>query len=223
MPLSDAQKNLHWGQPDGWGRVCAQNKWRMVKGRLDIEAIEANGSEFHGKVWAFAEAIALKNNRAVTPDDLRKGTYTFALGTAKSLTKFENADLDRVLLVFQLLIEPDNLSAVKDWLAYEKFDKARAEIERCRKAREVCNVTLPDDPGERRRHLHFINQNPQGVIKHLVRQRFAGVLPEDMPLSDLRDFSKTLKNRRAYENRPVQPNETPVAIEEELPDEMVPF
>jgi hypothetical protein len=208
MPLNAAQIKLHWAgnrSHDGFWRVCAVNHWRMVGGRLDAEARRDGPGDWHSKVWACAEAIARANHTAVTPDDLRKGTYMLALGAAKSLTKFDNTDLDRVLVMFRLLVEPEDLRTVKDWLAYEVFDRARAEIDRCKRQGVTCNVTLPDDPGERRRHLYFIYQSPEAVVAHFVKTRFRGVEPEDMCLRDLRDFSKTLKTRRDYNDREARP------------------
>jgi len=205
MPLSEAQTDLHWSMRVGWGAVCQTNAWRIRDHRLFPEAHKADFSQWHAKVWAFAELIARQNHRAVTPDDLRKGTYMFALGTPKSLTKFDNGDLDRVLILFRLLVEPDDLKAVKDWIAYERFDQAKAEIARCKRQGVSCNVTLPDDPGERRRHLFFVSKYPDAVIRHFVVDRFQGVQPEDMPLRDLRQLTTTLKNRRDYSNREAKP------------------
>jgi len=224
MPLSDAQQDLHWNARYGWGRVCQANDWYATKGRLLPEATKGDFSQWHKKVWAFAELLARQNNRAVTPDDLRKGTYMLALGVPKSLTKFENGDLDRVLIVFRLLIEPDDLRAVRDWMAYEAFDQAKAEIARCKAAGMPVTIELPDDPGERRRHLHNIERLPEAVKMHLVRHRFGGTLPEDMSLKELRQFSMIVKNRRDYGRRTELNAHSPVFIGEAIiPDENIPF
>ena len=217
MPLNAAQIKLHWAgnrSRDGFWRVCAVNHWRMIGGRLDAEARRDGPGDWHAKVWACADALARENHTAVTPDDLRKGTYMLALGAAKSLTKFDNTDLDRVLILFRLLVEPDDLKAVKDWIAYERFDQAKAEIARCKRQGVSCNVTLPDDPGERRRHLFFVSKYPDAVIRHFVADRFHGVQPEDMPLRDLRQLTTTLKNRRNYSNRPAVPRAAAPQLQE---------
>lgn len=203
MPLNAQQIDLHWNRRVGWARVCQANDWYACKGRLDPEAVKGDYSQWHKKVWAFADLVARQHARAVTPDDLRKGVYFLALGEPKSLTKFENDDLDRVLILFRLLVEPDDLKALQDWMAYERFDQAKAEIARCKAQGIPCHAELPDNPGERRRHLYFISKSPEAVVMHFVRTRFYGKLPEDMSVAELRQFSMTLKNRRDYSNRPV--------------------
>lgn len=200
--LTEAQKDLHWSASRGWGRVCAVNRWSMVAGTLSASAVGPADSEWHAKVWAAALALATARAHAIEPNDLRQGAYVIALGESKSLTKFNNGDLDRVLVLFRLLIEPDDLRAVTDWRAYERFDQAAAERLRCRQQGIPFHVELPDDPGERRRHLNAVRDLPEAIVRKFARDRFAGTLPEDMTLAQLRDFTRTIKNRRAYNNRP---------------------
>jgi hypothetical protein len=196
----------------------------MIEGRMHDEARRGDFSQWHKKVWAFAELIARQAGRAVLPDDLRKGTYMLAVGTPKSLTVFENADMDRVLIVFRLLVEPDDLRAVKDWLAYEAFDQAKAEIARCRSMGVPCDIALPDDPGERRRHLHTIDKLPEAVRRHLLRNRFAGRLAEDLTLRELRQFTMIVKNRRDYTSRnQLNAHKAQFVDEVTVPDERVPW
>lgn len=201
MPLTDAQKTLHWSYTHGWAAVCRANRWPTSAScnRFADDARREACSEWHRKVWEFAETIARQQYRAVTADDLRKGCYMLALGSPKSLTQFNNADLDRVLVVFRLMIEPDDLGAVRDWLAYEAFDHARKEIA----AGRPC--ALPDDPGERRRHMHTLHNVPEAVLRHLLHDRFGGQNLEDLSLRDLREFTTTIKNRRNYADRPAVP------------------
>src|SRR5258706_8715300 len=117
--LTEAQTSLHGNNRHGWGAVCEVNNWYLEKGRLAPQAALAERSQWHQRVWAFAGIVAQRSGRAVVVDDLRKGCYLFALGTLKSLTAFDNEDLDRTLNAFALLIDPDNLNAVKDRIAYE--------------------------------------------------------------------------------------------------------
>ncbi|GEM_PF-5459134 len=196
MALSEAQTSLHWNNQYGWGRVCSVNGWWMENGRLSAEANGKDHSQWHAQVWAFATMLADQQNKAVAPDHLRKGTYLFALGKLKSLTQFDNEDLDRCLNAFALLIGPDNLDAVKDRLAYEEFDRVMAEIARCKRLDIECDLKVPDHPGERRRHLAFVRRN--GAPRSLLVERFNGRDPEDMPLWQLRQLTATLKNRRPY-------------------------
>jgi len=70
----------------------------------------------------------------------------------------------------------------------------------------------------------FIGKTPQAVMLHLARNRFAGTLPEDMSLAQLRQFSMILKNRRDYGRRTELNAHTPVFVGEPMiPDEELPF
>lgn len=227
MPLTDRQKSKYFGRVDGWARVRHANDWNMVNGRLSPEAAKAEFSQWHGQVWAFAEVLARQNHRAITLDDLRHGAHWLALGTPKSSKALNNADFDRVLIVFKLLIDPNDIGTtpknnpVADWIAFQQFEAAKREIARCRELRIPCAVALPDDPGERRRQLYFIGLKTPQYVMRIVRERFAGQLPEDMSLRDLRQLSMTLDNRT---NAQPAPRPAPVVEKPtEVPDDMIPW
>lgn len=204
--MTEPQKKLHWngrhGQP-GWYGVAGANAWQMEKGRLRENALKSKESEWHAGVWACAAALAKKENRSVTAEDLRHGCYAYALGAPKSSNDFTNSDLDRVFIIFRLLVNPDDLKAVADWREYQRFDQAKKETVRCREQRIHCTVELPEDPGERRRQLFFIRQTPEAVVLKFLRDGFHGRDLEDLELWELRNLSKTLHNRKKYNDRPV--------------------
>ncbi|HWY76906.1 MAG TPA: hypothetical protein VN281_14890, partial [Verrucomicrobiae bacterium] len=154
MSLTQPQISLHWNNEHGWGRVCGVNNWRMEGGLLVPGAVGPDRSQWHERVWAYADMPSLL--RFPAADRLRKGCYLFALGTLKSLTQFDNEDLDRVLNAFALLINPEDLRAVHDRLAYEKFDTVSRRIAEAKRLGIECDEKLPDHPGERRRHLAFL-------------------------------------------------------------------
>jgi hypothetical protein len=202
--LSEFQTPLHWRL---WGEVCRKNHWHDVGGRVADEAqLTRNTSDYHRTVWAFAEMLARQGNRPVVADHLRKGAYCDMLARPKSLTQFDNADLDRVLVLFRLLIEPADLTAGKDYAAYKEYDRVKAEIARCRHLKVPCALTLPDDPGQRRRLLNAVKQAPLALVNYFLRQEteyFLTMDYESLPLAKLHSLVRTLKNRRAEFHRPV--------------------
>jgi hypothetical protein len=200
--LSEFQTPLHWRL---WGEVCRKNNWHDVRGQVAESALRKE-SEYHQSVWAFAEMLARQGNRPVVADHLRKGAYCDMLARPKSLTQFDNADLDRVLVLFRLLIEPADLTAGKDYAAYKEYDRVKAEIARCRHLKVPCALTLPDDPGQRRRLLNAVKQAPLALVNYFLRQEteyFLTMDYESLPLAKLHSLVRTLKNRRAEFRRPV--------------------
>lgn len=121
MPLTPAQTTLHWRQ---WGAVAHANDWRMVKGRLAEDAERAR-SIFHKLVWRDAARLAQQHSRAVTADDLRHGCYTTATTSVPgwpknalpvaSLADLGNRTFSRVLVLFALLIDDEDLGALIKW------------------------------------------------------------------------------------------------------------
>lgn len=201
--LTKSQLELHWNSchGTGWGSVCHVNHWRMTDGRLSPQARGPQTSDWHKAVWAYAQMLAGQSGREVTPDHLRKGAYIYAFGKSKSLTAFDNDELDRTLNVFALLINPVNLEAVTERLAYENYDRAmRSRAERKRLGIES-DERLPDHPGERKRHLWFARSVNADYLRAILRDRFHGRRPEDLSLGQLRELTRTLKNR-PHANRP---------------------
>lgn len=139
--LSKLQIAKHWRT---WGTVLAANHWRAK----DFPAnLGADRSPFHKQVVAFAQTLALKaGGFIVTADDLRHGCAWAALGKPKSFTKFNNSDFDRILVLYELLINPENLRAVMAWNEYENGG----------------------DPGSRRRLLNRIRKAPQSSVQHIL-------------------------------------------------------
>lgn len=204
--MTEAQTKLHWngkyGQP-GWYAVRTRCMWVFTKGRIHADAFKGDPSApYHLKVWQTANSLADAQNRSLKEDDLRHAVYVLALGRNKSSKDFDNEDLDRVLAVFRMLAAPDNLAAMQEWQAYERFDAVK-RLNARRLERGEPAEPLPDHPGERRRELWFIRQH--GCPDKLLRERFGGRQPEDMRLSELRELVRTLKNRREYHSPASRP------------------
>lgn len=121
MPLTPAQTVLHWRQ---WGDVVQANDWRMAKGRLLPEA-ESGRSLFHKLVWRDAARLAQQHRRGLTADDLRHGCYLTATTKVPgwprsalpcaSLADLGNRTFSRVLVLFALLVDDDDLGALIKW------------------------------------------------------------------------------------------------------------
>jgi hypothetical protein len=128
--LTDAQKLLHWRQ---WNAACRANEWRADKGRL---APAARASEdrtiYHRFVWREAERLAAQAHRAVTADDLRHACYRVATTAVPgwpqsaraidSMSGLDNRAFSRVLVLWALLIDDEDLSAQIKWDHPERSD-----------------------------------------------------------------------------------------------------
>lgn len=183
--LNASQESLHWNTIRGWGAVVVRNNWRVEKGRLVPAAAEAvHRSTWHLTVWNIAQQTAHEELRAMTANDLRHACYIHALGKLKKHKAFTNAEFDRVLAIFAVLIDPDDLDAVMKKHDYE----------------------AGGDPGEARRHLHFIRGVPAAYTKSILiaEEKFYGSTHYlSFPLAKLRTLTTTLKNRHAEFHRPV--------------------
>jgi hypothetical protein len=214
MALSQPQTDLYWRQ---WGRVTRTNHWHADCTALTLPGSRARGrcprfrgadhSQWHRGVFGCAELLARQAGRAISADDLRKGCHVYAFGSVTSSKHLDNEQFDRLLNVFSLLIDSDNLVAVAERNDYEAYDRAAARISECRRLGIDADVVLPDHPGERRRHLAFLGKIPEGVVASICRDKFGSTSWRTLPLASLRHLTMTLKNRRAYEHRPMRPAE----------------
>lgn len=101
-----------------WRNCCLANEWHMVKGRLDFnpERLTDEGR----KVMTFARQRAVTEKRGITLDDMRHGAHWLALGKDKSSAHLNNAEVDRVVCLFRVLQDPDDLDSRIKWEAYER-------------------------------------------------------------------------------------------------------
>ena len=77
------------------------------------------------------EVIALQRARAagrgMTADDLRHAGHVVALGRPVSSNDLDNRDLDRVMSLWRLLADPEDLSAVMAWEKPATAERRRME------------------------------------------------------------------------------------------------
>src|SRR5262245_2296941 len=93
-----------------WGAVCAANGWRMERGRLCGRDSETR-SDWHREVFALAAQHAGSEHREITPDNLRRACIAKVSGHFKSTYDLTNAQLDALLNLYTVLIEPTDLDA----------------------------------------------------------------------------------------------------------------
>lgn len=105
-----------------WAAVVSRHGWRMDRAthRLVGQRADAWGgpetTRIYARTWQHADLLARRTARGVRPDDLRHGVHVAALARDLSSTRLDNAQLDRVLLAFRLLTDPDDLTAMEHWL-----------------------------------------------------------------------------------------------------------
>jgi hypothetical protein len=91
-----------------WGKAFAAN-WSRASGRV-VPVSPQPGGDWARKIEVLAEQSAAAEFRAASVDDYRHASHVVGLGRAKSSKALSNADLDRVLNLFRLLQDADQLA-----------------------------------------------------------------------------------------------------------------
>ena len=148
-----------------WSAVCRALGWRMVAGRLELGGGRA-ANEHRSRVIAAATAIAAKEHRAPTLDDLRHGCYVVALGCDRDTLKLNNREVDAVTSLFKLLVDETNIAA--------DLRLSNPDIgERERLVRAIIRLRVPDA---------LIDE----VCRHSFAPVYSAPFHEDLPLPNLR-------------------------------------
>ncbi len=169
-----------------WNNCCRANAWKVQGGFATVD--EARLSDESRKILAFARQRAMMRDGAVLLeaqpvrlDDLRHAAHILALGRDKSSDKLTNAEVDRVVCLFKLLADPDDLGARLAWDAYQRGE----------------------DPGETKRLEYFIRQTPEAYVRHISADKFGTREWENLTQIQKRDLAKTLSQRnRTKQARP---------------------
>ncbi len=181
--MTEAQK-FHFYFP-AWTACVKANGWRKEKGRLQLSGQQAEvgdqtsdfrppTSEELAKVLTFATQRALTAGRSLTVDDLRHGCHVLALGRDKSSEDLTNTEVDRVVCLFKLLADPDDLTARLAWDAYERGE----------------------DPGAVKRVEYFIRKCPDAYVRAVSHGLFGTRTWENLTVAQKRRLSMTLANRK---------------------------
>lgn len=121
--LTAAQKQLHW---KAWAACAHSNSWSMEKARLHPDAQRTRGETiYHKLVWREAERLARQESRGVAADDLRHACYLVATSQVPgwpasarpvdSMADLGNRTFSRVLVLWKLLIDAEDLAALIKW------------------------------------------------------------------------------------------------------------
>jgi len=175
-----------------WGAVCRANGWRMDRGRLQHSGSGgAAASPLHGQVWALGEQHAAQNSRAITVEDMRKACVAQVTGRYQSAKDLTNAQFDRLLTTFRLLIEPDDIEAGLD-----RDDPARAR--------------------ERQLDRFIGDVAPEAYVRTIVRSMFHEADWQNLSVSDKQRLANILRARQAAWNK-VVPAAVAVGADENEP------
>lgn len=197
--MTDAQKFKFY--LPAWRRCAEANNWvmhgRPSRLQVDIEAqfeeVRQGSPEstLHGpkspwpepaqtemlKVLTFAKQLSLQEARAVNAEDLRHACGMVAVETPSS-KHLNNKQVNRVVTLFRLLEDPDDLDAVMDWLHPENAEK-RSMVSFLRKCA------------------------PEATLVHIFRNAYGTIFWEDGDMQKLRWLAKQVKDRRTNWKRSV--------------------
>lgn len=169
-----------------WGRCADANDWRMEKGRMRAERSTDRGTgataDLFAKVWSVAEQLAGAEHRAVKPDDLRRGCHVVAIQRNKSSKDLTNNEVERVVALFRVLTDPDNLDFVMDWEHPDRATQRNLVAAIKRKAEEAYICKIAGDK---------------------FRGQFEYPYWEDLKIWQLRQLAVTLNERAKKWSEPV--------------------
>lgn len=189
------QKNFYF---PAWRRCAVARDWVMEKKRLVADLVaqrrealahmelpeyrRSPAAEALLQVLDYAEQLAAQEHRRVTDADLRHGCNLVATGGKNSgSSDLNNHEVNRVVVLFRLLQEPEDLDAVMEWLHPDQADK--------------------------RSLVSFLKKlAPDATLVAIARNAFrneatANGFWEDLDLQQLRWLLKQVKGRQSNWNR----------------------
>jgi hypothetical protein len=164
-------------------------------GVLVPEAV-LDASELHRQVAALAAQHALQCHRSTTVEDLRKGCTARIVRRFQSVKDFDNRQFDRLLVVFRLLVNPDDLQAVMEWTAFEEYD-----------AKKAAGIPAGDDPGARKRlvkSIHLMLDGRYAYLHAILRDQHLPSDWESLDLWRLRQLANTIRARSKKWHKPIE-------------------
>jgi hypothetical protein len=181
-----------------WSACVKANAWHMEDGRLVGNGLSDQPSTINDqlpKVLTFARQIAQAQHRGPMVDDLRHACHIVALGRDKSSKVLNNAELDRVVALFKLLADPEDLSAIMAW-----ENPVEADVKRVK--------------------WFITNTAPSAYVAAIARDKFGTSDWESLDLKQMRFLAMTLANRRDRKHSKIPSRRAP---EPEVPAENCPF
>lgn len=168
-----------------WQKAARAHGWNTKAGIAAAIAAHQSGqvwespalTQLLGAIYEIAGSCAQLEERDITTDDLRHACTGVALQRHVSSKAFTNADFDKVLVLLRLLANPTSL---KNQIA----------------------AIAPAEAGERRRHLHVINQADAPYVRAIALDKFGHGDLDRLTLAELRQLSLTIRNRQARRDTP---------------------
>lgn len=161
-----------------WQAAAKNHGWHKSGGSMRVEFFgtpELNA--LYQRVCTIASERARASACAASPDDYRHACHIVAFGEDVSSSALTNKQLDRILALFRLLADPDDLRATLAW-------------------------NNPQDE-QRKRLLWWLKNNcREAYIVSISRERFGTDDWESLDFPDLRQLHMTLKNRSAAQKPP---------------------
>jgi len=160
-----------------WNGCCRANQWRTEHGRLvqPREPVNVMHRELLAKVYAVRDQLALKV--AAPLDALRHACHIVALTKNKSSKELTNDEVTRVVDLFRVLAEPDNLKYVAHWTDPELSKKKNLMVMAKAKA-------------------------PWAYIVSIMTDKFHTEHLDELSVGQLQKLCFTLNQRKKQWNRP---------------------
>lgn len=168
-----------------WNRAARAMAWQQRKGRivapLDQQARALGYGPEHPlatllpRIIAIAHRIARQESRAPLANDLRHACHAVAIGRDISSTKLTNAQIDRVVALFDLIAAPDDVNTMLRWQQPEVEERQRLVLAIKRMAEDSYILDIAAD---------------------LCRGAFTAPFWEDMEMQALRRLSRKIAQRR---------------------------
>lgn len=177
----------HWtlcARANGWNNQKAiWGESRAAVGPLDAELL--------GMVRAAALSLAQREHRGERPNDFRHACTIVAVGKNKSSLELTNDECQRIVDLFRVLTEPDNLTYVAHWEDPELAKKENLIAAAQRKA-------------------------PGAYIERIMVDKFHTRDIESLTVKQLKSLCFTLNERRDQWATPVIPDPDPDPEPEEV-------
>jgi len=164
-----------------WTAAARNHGWHKPEGRAPRVPFFGNPelNDLYQRICTIA------TERAATPqsDDYRHACHIVAFGADKSSSSLTNKELDRILALFKLLADPDDLNATLAW-------------------------NNPQEEQRKRLLWWLRNKCVESYIVQVCREKFATDNWEALDFPELSKLHMTLKNR-ARALKPCPPTLTP--------------
>lgn len=180
-----------------WNAAVRANGWHVIHKQVIVDETRLSAEGL--KVLAFARqraqsrvareqisAFQLSQFQHLSLDDLRHGAHMLAIKRDKSSKDITNAEMDRIVCLFNVLAEPEFLGTKHkmgrlDWDAYERGE----------------------DPGAMRR-LHWVIESvPEAIARHIAADMIHRRDWEFANIADKRTLARRIAQYKKSKQQPI--------------------